>query len=321
MINYQKESELLAKKLNFIPKEVFRNVPEFGYFITKGTIGKADVVLRLSPKIDKEKKIKALREKLANDIAGDQLVAKIIDFGETNVFTWSIRKFYPEKTLAVDSSSGELFHNSDIIRDEFLKKSEEIIFAITENIKHLEDSDWSELNFKKLKSRKFPFALNMVNQELIEKSTAVNFNQLGKFFSSNKKIYFNKKELVPCVGDLSPANILIGKSNKVLFYDLEYFSIEQKTIDIAYLWNYLWRYPEWQKKIVKLLITNDDDQLKFRFSLIRVILGIYNEGLSTYSKSPNKDVLVKKINLYKKHICARYLTAAGQSFDAIMKVK
>ncbi|MCX6812548.1 MAG: hypothetical protein NTW79_02925 [Candidatus Berkelbacteria bacterium] len=320
MIDYQKESENLIKKLDFIREKDFRSAPKFGYFIIKGRIGNEDVVLRISPQFDGEKKEKIFREKLASDILGDQLVAKILDSGENQTFIWSIRKYYSEKTLSVDSTSEELFHNNDIIKNEFLPESEKIISELARKLKIIQESDWPRNFDGRLKSKKFPTSLDEIDRSLIEKSTSVNSQKLGKFFLEKEKIYFNKKDLVPCLGDMSLANILI-KTDEVLFYDLEYFCIDQNSIDIAYLWNYLWRYPKWQEKLLDLMISDENSKIKFRFSLIRVILGIYNEGLLAYQRNSNEVILEEKINLYKNHISGRYIAAAVESFEALTEVK
>lgn len=318
-MNYQKELEKVCSELNFSPEIKFRYSPTSGYFTIKGMIGTTEVVLRLSPVTDRGKKDKALREKLASDLAGEKLVAKIIDMGESANFIWSVRRFYPEKCLSVETRSENLFHNDDIIRNEFINDPERIIGDVISKLRAIQSLSVPAVETDRIKKNKFPHNLGEIDLKLIERSIGIDVIKLQKIFEDNLNLYFQASNLRLCVGDLSPANILIKKSG-VLFFDLEYFCFDHKFLDIAYLWIFLWRYSKWQSILLNESIRNDKDRLGFQFSLIRVIVGIYSEGLLGYSKNSSKAIIAQKVALYKQHICTRYLHAAIESFDSILKV-
>jgi thiamine kinase-like enzyme len=111
------------------------------------------------------------------------------------------------------------------------------------------------------------------------------------------------------MGDFVPSNIIVTQDKKIVFTDFEYFCIDNSSLDLAYLWLYLWRYPDWQNELLKKYPNiNQDD---FQISVLRILLPLFVRKFSS------NDIYSQK--LYMKHKWREYLIRSAGSFDFLTK--
>lgn len=327
MTDYSNALNQLIKKLGFKLIKKFRENLSTGHVIYMGNINDNNVVLRVIPANDKAKLEKMQREKFISDVYYQkyqdikrELVAKILSLDHNDIFVWSIRKYYVSKILSADQYTEEIFHGYDRIRSEFIEKSDSIIESLCQCL-----NDLHTLSFNKddsfLKSTKYIQDYYQLDGNIFKNYLNIDIKNYKHIFELNKEEYFDPKNQRACTGDLSPANILIKDKFDITLYDLEYFCIDHPSLDSAYLWLFLWKYSTWQDRLLKEIIVDCKSKDNFRFSVIRSILSIYQEGILGYAKNKDKEIIYRKFSQYKNHKWTKYLKAAGESYEAIMNVK
>jgi len=97
-------------------------------------------------------------------------------------------------------------------------------------------------------------------------------------FLNEKKGIFSKSPLVLTHGDFTLANFVLNKE-KLIVTDWEQSHLDNFVYDLSHLWIQLWRYPQWQKKLVlefmSRLPKNKIEEFKdlFRIVIISEALG------------------------------------------------
>ena len=244
---------------------------------------------------------------------------RVIAQNENNKYFWIIRRYYPGSSLAKFDKS-ESFWGYDKIRPKYMLRRKQIIAQVVEAISALQGltNDFRKLNIKKDEFPKRHFVnLSDNKPESIEKRLNLDLTPHQFFYNKIRSDYLLKENSLACVADLSPANIIIREDNRLFFTDFEMFCFDNYTLDVAYLWLFLYQYPNWQSSLINALIRNDQDRGYFRASIIRILFQqIYWPAISSRVKDPREQDAYTK-----KHKWFKYLMSAGESFEALMKVK
>jgi thiamine kinase-like enzyme len=159
--------------------------------------------------------------------------------------------------------------------------------------------------------------IKRVEKEKVEGELGIDLSNQEIFFNKIKGEYFKKENIKACINDLTPANVIIKDDGQLVFSDFELFSFDNYTVDIAYLWIFLWRYRNWQRELLLNTIKNDRDREYFRASIIRIMFLLYDWPYNSMKNKPK----LKHEKYNRRHIWAKYLIAAGKSYEAIMEVK
>jgi thiamine kinase-like enzyme len=297
-------------------------------YILVGKIKNRHTLLKITNKKNKYKVGQFNKEKLVDKILekhnknlNNPLVIKtdVMGFGENDDFVWVARKYYPGLSLAAYRPDKVLW-GYDIVRSNFLFYKQKIIKAIVDNLFSIYSL---ETDFRKLAIsredllQRYKKNLEDYDVKKIENELKISLEKQIAFFNKIKKDYFSKDNVKASVGDLSPSNIIIKNDRELIFSDFELFCFDNYTIDIAYLYLFLWRYKGWQKTLIDLTIKNSQDRDFFRASIIRELMFLYRWPFDSLKEKKNIDH--KEFN--RKHVWRKYLEASGESFDAIMKVK
>lgn len=325
-----KKVEDILQKLDFRLNKKISDDDLGGQYILVGLIKGRDVLLKIVSKKNKFKVAQFRKEKLVDDILEKHnrnlkkpLFVKVdlLGIGESKSYFWVIRKYYSGQSLAAYEPGKSLF-GYDIIRRNFLMFRRKIVKQIIDNIEAINSL---ETDFRKLGINRADFPLrykmNIEDYDIakVGKELNLNLENLVKFYNRVQKRYFEKENIKASVGDLTPANIIIKKDGELIFSDFEMFCFDNYTIDIAYLFLFLWRYKNWQKELINLTITNDESRDYFCASIIRILMFLYKWPYYSLDEKNKKNLDSESI--IRKHIWRRYLQAAGESFDAILKVK
>lgn len=320
--------EEIIESLEFVETKSIKKDLKKQEFILIGEIKGRDVLLKISNKkntyrikqFEKEKYVDKIIEKHNKNLSLPIInKTDFLDSGNNKNFVWMARKYYPGTSLASFNRDKVLF-GYDILRQKYIFKKGKIIDDI---IKCLNAIYSLETDFRKLGvkhndfKRRYQSDVEEYDIKAIEKELGLKLDKQIEFYNKVKKEYFAKENIKASVGDLSPANIIIKDDKKLILSDFELFCFDNYTIDIAYLYIFLWRYKSWQKALIEKTITNDQDRKFFRASIIRELMFLYRWPFA--SLKDKKDFDHKKFN--QNHIWTKYLIAAGESFDAIMKVK
>jgi serine/threonine protein kinase len=324
----QQELEKIIKEFSFEETGSIKKDYKNNIFVLIGKINGRNSLLKIASKknsyrIDqfkKEKMVDDILEKHNRDLKKPLVVkTDILGFGENDKFVWIIRKYYPGLSLAAYRPEKVLW-GYDVIRSNFLFFRSKIINKIVNNLLSLYTL---ETDLRKLAishddlPQRYKKNIEDYNVKEIEDELGINLEKQIKFYNVVKKDYFSKENIGASVGDLSPSNIIIKNDDELVFSDFELFCFDNYTADIAYLYLFFWRYRAWQKALVDLTIKNDKDRNFFRASIIKETMFLYFWPYFTLKNK--KNIGHKEFN--RKHIWRKYLEAAGESFDAIMKVK
>ncbi|OGD64426.1 hypothetical protein A2215_03490 [Candidatus Berkelbacteria bacterium RIFOXYA2_FULL_43_10] len=296
-------------------------------FIVRGTINRRDVLLKILPRSDKNRvksyKKEFLVDKLMNEHNKDLKLpvivkTKVLAQGQNDKYFWVIRKYYSGLSLSNYYPKKGMLRGYDIIRKTFLNARSSIIKGIVENLYSIQKIAINVRRFGVHKSQLQKRYEDSFDCDLILKCAKLLGQDLSHTISytkSHRSEYFSEKYIVANVGDLVPPNIIVVEKNNIIFSDFEWFCFDNNTMDVAVLWIYFWRYKKWQDQLIKLTITNDELRANFRYSVIRVLL---SKMLSIVSGRWGK---IEMMDFYKQHKWAQYLKAAGESFEALMRVK
>jgi len=238
-------------------------------------------------------------------------ITRVVEKGENKDYFWIIREYIDGASLSDNMTA------YDDIKSIFFKKdsSFDYLSQITDNIDKFKRiitylSEEEKKTFFAHNSRKvLENPLEFIEQS--QKKPLFDLENQKKFLESIHGEYYNVKNLSVTMGDLNPANIIVSRDHKVFFSDVSNMTIDNKILDVAYLWIFFWMSQKWQKKLIKKFIKTKTDENFFRFSIIRVSVPFAWQNNQDMPK-----VLSKRHQYWQK-----YLIAAGESFEAIMKVK
>jgi hypothetical protein len=323
--NYREAYKKLIKELNFQELQVVRKDFNEGVFLLTGQINKKPVFFKIFPLFDKRR-----LEGIRKEVKVDKIIKKhnemrtsvfidrteILNYGNNKDFNWLIRTFYQGETLGQIKSSLENAIFADklsVIRREFLLNRDNIINQIAKNI-----FDFRTINYSDefLFSRRYKSNIEEYDIGTVEEALNIKLKNQLFFYKFNKIQYFRKSNINACIGDLTTTNILIKNNGDLFFSDFEWFSFDNQMMDIAFLWLYLWRYPDWQHIFLKHFIEEQKDKFNFRASIIRILTDLFN--LKFDKKIILNDKILGVRKAYKNHIWAKYLIAAGNSFETII---
>lgn len=290
-----------------------------------GKINGQEVLLKIVPKKDINKISGLKKEALVDNIIEKhntdfpvQYINKagVLSTGSNENYAWIIRRYYTGRALAKIKGDVVLM-GYDILPNKYLLNRKEIINQIVNN---LESFKTIKKDFGKVKGEQFPqrYESNLENYCIkeIEKGLTISLSDQVDFYNKNKAEYFYKDNICATVGDLVPANIILKEDNQIIFSDFEWFCFDNYLMDATFLWSFLWRYPDWQNDLLQLSVKDEQEKLFFRMSLIRQIIGKYS-----ITFDPKYQKKLKRIEALKKHAWTEYLMAAGESFEAIIKVR
>lgn len=303
----------LRKDLGFKTIKFFKKEKKIGFFVILGQVYKKKYVLKIS--VNNKTKYKLMKNELKLDALlkyefpnNEFIFAKIINHGEKDGFIWILREFFVGKSLAT-YTPGVFLDGNDIIQYPWFLNKKLVLADIVCQHSLLD------------KISKSDYLLYIGNDAVDSKNDIISY-PLGEI---ERKFKISLKKVMECyneegkgysqresfqVGDLMLGNILLLKKNKVMLFDLERSSFDNKMFDYSRLWLYLWRYPVWQSELIKKVVVNNDNKIDLRLGVIRLILNHFN-----YSITRNQ--LIKK----EDYVWAKILDAAGESYEALMKVK
>lgn len=321
-----KNYKYYLNKLGIEVVQILRNNTEEGYFVIIGNIGSQLVLLKLISKSSHER-----MERTKKDIAIEAIINKynlkhldkinknrIINTGEDKDFIWIIREYIRGSSLATTSNKNStLLYSYDLIDEKFYDKKNKILDCVVATIDAIRQIKVSSFYINEGLSFTSRFPQNISEEYVQPIERGIDFNLNDQINFSNK-LYSKKNQssnTAMCFGDLVPANIIYGEDGKIYFSDFEWFGFDNYMFDVTYLWLFLWRYPNWQTYFLDKTISNQKDRNYFRANLIKAVIGWYN-SMKIFKKEKNF-----RNDEFKNHIWTRYLIAAGQSFDSIMKVE
>lgn len=319
----QKDYRNLIKKINIYEKEVIRKNLKHGFFIIHGSYDKKDVLVKAVSKKEKDK-VKSMEKEISvNQILQNKfkkifIGTKVIKVGQNKDFVWIIRDYYEGESLANSEDKNEIICGYDKLQKKYLSYKTTIIKQVIKNLNLLRKIDINTFKAVPFFEGKYKIDLEKYYLSDIENGIQYDINKSVNYYNKIKKDFFNKDNVKANIGDLNPSNVIITKEIKVLFADFEWFSFDNYMMDLSFFWLFLWRYPDWQKEFLEKAINNNSDKLFFLASIIRQIIGWYDH-IYRNDRLLTSNVISDRIN-YKNHIWTKYLIAAGESFDAIIKV-
>lgn len=317
----EKEYQNLLKEIGIKEIGIYHKDLNYGLVTIKGIWQEKVVLLKIISKAHPKKvqsfKKECLIEDYLTQIKGkkeDNLPrTKVISNNENSQFFWIIREYITGDSLANSSGYKEILFGYDKIQDKYLSERDNYLRQISDGLSLLKTLNVNTR--KSLQINRYKKEITDYNIKEIEAGIDIDLSKQLSFFDKIRKEFFADINLCATIGDLLPANIIITKDDKIIFSDFEWFSFDNYISDLSFLWLFLWRYPNWQKKLL-IFNLNKKDENFFRVSLIRQIIGWYSNPFDPRFKV-NKDQRKE----YKKHIWSDYLINAGKSFDDLINTK
>lgn len=330
MINNKQRYTDLISVLGFKEKNSEIKDPALGLYVAIGELNLRDVILKVVPKTEVGKVRGFYKEALVDNIIDKHnrdlanliiLKARVLAVGQNEHLAWIMRRFYTGQALSVSKNKKHhLIERLATIEKPYLADNT-ILDKIVSNLISLQKLTTDLRKFgirKEYFSRRFKVDLAGYNIKLFETGLGINLDNQIKYYEKHCKEYFDKQNVTACTGDMTPSNIICKKDGQLIFSDFEWFCLDNKTVDTAFLWLFLYKYKKWQKQLITSLITNEMDRNHFRLSVMRIILYWFNNAFES-DDLDKQSVMNRKY--FRKHVWARYLDATGESFEALMKVK
>lgn len=233
-------------------------------------------------------------ENLKKEVAASKLIEKhnrefpdhqfnhlsVLNSGQVDGFHWFIRDYVDGDSLAVSQNA------YDELRMDLIERYPDLFEQIITNYR----------SFLKIE----------VSDEVA--SFQVRFPQLAE----NEDLYLSREYKKISYGDLNPGNLIIDQKGRVHFTDLEWVCQDNFTMDVAYLWLFLWRIPRAQDQWLAGFIKNEQEKECFRISVLRM-LKTFSWGEEAFADS----------NKFKERNTKwyDYLRAAEVSSDELISTK
>src|SRR3989344_55144 len=311
---------LLENQISFSKETEYFFSEKAMIYITSGHVNGREVVLKVAGKANKNKTA-SLKKEIAtyaifksqkNSFPLDRMAVKIDDHGENENIIWILRRFYQGDTLTnYINRQKSLLNGYDFISPQFQDKPKEIITELLNILKPLQKIDNEDLIDSGAKFvPRYKKDIEDYDTVTLSKMLDVDLSSSLLFYNEYKDQFFSEDNLVVCMGDFIPPNMIINKENKIVLTDFEWLCYDNQQLDITFLWLFLWRYQKWQKEL-ELSVIDGQDGIFFRSNAIRMILDWYCNLLDP--RNEKTELLEKNIDLCKNHIWTRYLLAAGES--------
>ncbi|OQB05911.1 MAG: hypothetical protein BWY19_00690 [bacterium ADurb.Bin212] len=282
-----------------------------------------NVIFKILPKTEEKRISNYLREAAACKIMTENVaginITDIITTGWHGDYFWLIRRYKDGEALSPYFSTDLGLFGYDEIQDKYLPKLKQILDRVNENLIKIRAIGPQNKHYAGFEHPRFETDLMKCNPQYIEKGFGISLDNQIAYYDKCSDDYYLPENLSYSISDLVPANIIIGPKGDVILSDFEWFSYDHVLTDPVFLWLYLWKHPEFQEYWYESAIAPISDQDLFRAAIIRHIICWYR---NLYS--PERDITDKLLanrELWKKHRWTKYLLAAGESFDALMKVK
>jgi hypothetical protein len=248
-------------------------------------------------KFKRELDVDALLSMDIGDSKKKFLKNQVISSGKINNYSWLLRQFLGGKSLShVPDPNEELFYHP--VDKDFVDREKELAGPIVDNILALQNIKVLK-DFDSIFIQRFPRKFS--NHELEKLGSYFNLKlESSDFLATIPKDYYSADNMKLCTGDLAPTNIIVDE-DKVFFTDFEWLCVENTTVDIAYLWLFMWRYPIWQKSLYhQYFDKNEEEAVFFWYSIFRIII-FWFINLSELKDGRDRKKIVKD------HIWTRYL--------------
>jgi serine/threonine protein kinase len=229
----------------------------------------------LTAKISKECTIGRILKQiyLENDILDD--LAKIVECGADQEFAWLVREYIQGEPMAeyieeINKEPALISYSK--IKECYLNNWQVYFGQIVSSIKKTKIYRKKHIDELIELGQRFPTKLSQNDLGKCREAYGPSIETSLSFYDENIKQYTDRANMSPVFGDLVPSNIIINK-NEVKYTDLEYFSFDNSLVDIAWLWLFLYSYPDIQDYIIKNTIKTQQEEINFRCSVIRMIVG------------------------------------------------
>lgn len=327
-MNYKLAVEKFIKELNIKEIEIYKKDYNEQVCLLSGTIDTEKVVLKIFSVHDKRRLNGANKEFLVNQLIDHYnsnftkdnkkkiLKTDILSFDHDNELVWIIRKYFNGQSLCGTQFKSDYLITPDKlgqIREQFLPILDKIVDRIAQKISlfyQIKKTDKFDNGYKK----------KLVNYsiECIESGLKIDLHKQLGMYNNHYSTYFSVSRQKACLGDLTPANIIILDNLDVLLTDFEWFCFDNLFMDIAYLWLFLWKYPKSQSRWLKIFIKSDLDKNDFVSSIVRILIGQMNNIFSNLSDSRKDIEIIRKT--YQSHIWTKYLENA-YDFNKLINTK
>lgn len=313
MIDYKS----IISRLKFDVEKTLREDLERGQFILVGSYNGTKSILKITS-ISNPVKAKNLEKEyiVTSAIFDNTVFGRTLFFDKNENYVCYVREYIQGHPLsAYNQDSSVVLYRYDILDKKVCVDKEKIINGITHSLDIIHEETYRKalmLSPRDYFGQRWNMDIKQYNVSSIEKGLKHSLKDQVDFYYKNFNSY--KENYSCCVGDLNPANILFdGKDVRLV--DLEWFSIDNSMLDISFLWLFLWRYPDWQELLLRN-VASEREKDDFRASVIRQIIAWFDVVFD-----PDKKVTKDNIEEYKAHIWARYVKAAGESFEALTNTK
>lgn len=328
-LKFNDEIKRLFIKSGFKPSERVSNSPQSSHLLVKGHIGEMEALFKSYGNSIAIKSANILREgqasqflKKTNQSQGNNIpIFEVIDYGKSKNFSWLIRKYYQGETLGINSNQCSDFLYIDRfthLNEKIISKYKTVVDQINKKIRILTTLDANDNELAQFNAKRF---IDKPSPDLFLKMSHcldLNLDRQEKLFNQNLKSFFSKNNLRATVSDLAPTNVFIKNGGDILFYDLEWFCLDNYMIDITFFWLLLWRYHNFQNEIIKIAVKSDQDKQYFRINLIRIVITLFDLIFNDGEKETKHYQKTKLI--CQDHIWSKYLQSAGNSYEDILSV-
>ena len=211
------------------------------------------------------------------------LFPEIISWGKYKNLLWYLKK-YQEGTL------GGLMGKDFGFKSKFLKSAspnnlaegikdyQSIPSRLTKKLSLYSQGSWwywQDFNFyQKTFLKKFLYS--DLNQNFFKED---DLGLIKKIIKNNKKL-LDKEANFLCHGDFYPNNVLLTPSKKILILDWEKSTLNNPSLDVAFIYLNAWRDKNWQKIFLKSYLRDKRDKNKFKklFQISLISLSIRFSG-------------------------------------------
>lgn len=287
----------IFKKINVTPLKFFKDDDEKNNYILLGQQSDQKRVLVKIAKIGSD-----VARSYKNEVAAEKIVENIglshvavVDSGESDGFFWVIRQFINGRALS-DYGQALTLYGYDIIVEQILPRRDEILDQVIANIKLLSTT------ITEMPQKRFPVKLGELKYL---DNLPFSPDALKKYYKKIQDKYQNLPQII-CTGDLTPANIILSEDNKVYFSDFSWLCSDNYLVDTTYLWLFLWRYEDWQKKLVRNLVRTEMDREIFKMNIIRLVFFWY-DNFYRYNLEKNDEQSKLRMEAYNSHRWLEYL--------------